>query len=92
MPNTWECPICGSNAYQRYGGVKVPAIRVDESTVPPTQTQTSMVTGKHFMCKGCSVHFGNPNLFNAENVAQRQMKNADALTKNLFQMMGITDE
>jgi hypothetical protein len=84
--------MCGSRAYQRYGGVKVPATRIDESTVPPTQSQTSMVTGKHFMCKGCSVHFGNPNLFNAVNVAQRKMKQADTLTKNLFDMIGITNE
>jgi len=27
---TWKCPICGCNAYQRYGGVTLPALKITE--------------------------------------------------------------
>ena len=60
----WSCPICGGRAYQRYGGVYVPAIRFDSSGNQVEETVRKI--NQHFMCKGCSVHFSNPKLFNGE--------------------------
>lgn len=67
----WVCPICGSNAYQRYGGVSLPAIRIDESAKPPKYKNISYKMGTHFMCKGCSVFFSNPRIFNDEHIKKR---------------------
>ena len=70
----WICPICGSNAYQRFGGVTLPAIKVDESQSPPKHEKTSYKMGQHFMCKGCSVFFSNPKLFNKVAIIQAEMR------------------
>lgn len=77
---TWICPICGCNAYQRYGGVNLPAVKiyVDEITGEEKRQSTSLRLGTHFMCKGCSVFFGNPNLFNRETMNE----NMDVLVGN----------
>ncbi len=65
MSDTWICPICGCNAYQRYGGTTLPAVKIsyDEELSEEIKTQTSFRFGTHFMCKGCSVFFSNPKLF-----------------------------
>jgi hypothetical protein len=60
---TWKCPICGCNAYQRYGGVTLPALKITEEEGKELKKQTSFRFGTHFMCKGCSVFFSNPTLF-----------------------------
>jgi len=69
---TWQCPICGCTAYQRYGGVIYPAqrISIDENGVEQKE-QTTLRMGTHFMCKGCSIFFSNPKQFNLDNIQRR---------------------
>lgn len=71
---TWECPICGCNAYQRYGGTVHAARKItkdgengEERSVP-----TSLRLGTHFMCRGCSVFFSNPKLFRADPIREKR--------------------
>ena len=77
---TWECPVCHSNAYQRYGAVPLPAKKIDGRG---NETETTVKFGGYFQCKGCSLHFSNPNLFNAANVAERQLKHTQQTLKGL---------
>ena len=77
---TWECPMCGSNAYQRYGGIRVPATQYSKNGEP---TQIHKMINQHFMCKGCSIFFGNPKLFNAKKIA---VKNYHRLTQEISKM------
>jgi len=68
----WQCPICRSRAYQRYGGVTVPAVRFYKGAGNEERRQpTTMRMGQHFMCKGCTVFFSNPKLFNLVEVEKR---------------------
>lgn len=63
--NEWECPVCGSRAYQRYGSITIPAVKfLKNKDDKEIRVDTQMKTGQHFMCKGCSVFFGNPRIFN----------------------------
>lgn len=64
--NTWVCPVCGNRAYQRYGGVYVPAVEYYNGG--KSKREILKKVGQHFMCKGCSVHFSNPKIFNAEKI------------------------
>lgn len=66
----WTCPVCRGNAYQRFGGITLPAhkIELDATTNKEKRNLILFKTGTHFMCKGCSVFFSNPNLFNKENM------------------------
>lgn len=59
MSNTWECPICYNNAYQRVSG-------------PPVGQLKSF--GQYFQCKGCSVMFANPKMFCYPNIAEKRAK------------------
>ena len=56
----WQCPICGDKRYQKYGGLDIPVIKITKGKSVPTTAHL----GQHFMCKGCSVFFSNPRLFN----------------------------
>jgi len=70
----WQCPVCGDKRYQKYGGVTVPAISIDSFNSTGTPN-TSVHMGQHFMCKGCSVFFSNPRLFNLEAIEQKKGNN-----------------
>lgn len=68
---TWECPICGGNAYQKYGGFTAPARRIKMNEGGQEEiVLTTVHMGTHFMCKGCSVFFSNPYLFNKLNIGR----------------------
>ncbi len=73
---TWECPICGDQRYQKYGGTPVTGKNQDGIV-------TTVHYGRHFMCKGCSVFFSNPRLFNAEAVAIKQMQRANKIRERI---------
>lgn len=61
----WRCPICKGRAYQKYGGYTAPAKRYSQNDDgEEIVVETTVHMGTHFMCKGCSVFFSNPRLFN----------------------------
>ena len=67
--NKWTCPVCGSNAYERHGGYPEPAFRIvtlEDGT--EIKKPIMFTTGRHFMCKGCTVFFSNPRKFNKEQI------------------------
>lgn len=67
MAGKWECPICGSNAYERHGGYPEPAFRIiTKEDGTEIKKPIMFRSGQHFMCKGCSVFFNNPNKFTRE--------------------------
>ncbi len=71
----WQCPICKCKAYQKHGTIPLPAIRTRSGKGGKTiEEDTTVKWGTHFMCKGCSVFFSNPNAFNAVAVAAKIMK------------------
>lgn len=92
MVMKWICPICGNNAYQRFGGITLPAIKVDESQSPPKHEKTSYKMGQHFMCKGCSVFFSNPKLFNKVAVDERKLRQEIAERHSLIDMVISMDK
>jgi len=67
---TWCCPVCGCSAFQRFGGHYEKGIKYGESGVSPEEI--SIKIGQHFMCKGCSVFFNNPNAFNKDKIDGRK--------------------
>lgn len=70
----WQCPICDCEAYQKFGGVPLPAIKIREIDKfgPVKMGKTTIRFGTHFMCRGCSVFFSNPKLFNSESIKEKQ--------------------
>ena len=73
MKQKWNCPVCNNKAYQRYGGVSVPASKIEEVGQDKTEiTRVHVKIGKHFICRGCSVHFSNPTLFNANTIKEKK--------------------
>lgn len=76
MSGRWNCPICHCSAYQRYGGHVEQAMSIDcGDSGAPSRKPVSIRMGTHFMCKGCSVFFSNPNLFCRENVNKKKDEN-----------------
>lgn len=67
---TWECPICGNHAYQKYGGHTEKGIRMSNGVV----SEVSIVMGRHFCCKGCSIFFSNPRIFNKTHIESQNNK------------------
>ena len=65
----WTCPICGSRAYQKWGG-KMERVSVGNSESPEYRKM-----GTHYMCKGCSVFFNNPRIFNKRATNETRANN-----------------
>ncbi|RLC28899.1 hypothetical protein DRH13_06470 [Candidatus Woesebacteria bacterium] len=61
----WNCPVCGSGAYEKHGGYNEPAYRV-QTNEQGIEVRTPIIfkRDQHFRCKGCSVFFSNPRKFN----------------------------
>ena len=70
----WQCPVCLSRAYQRVRDKAEPAKAVSGSGPSERSEKITYRMTKHFFCKGCSVMFNNPNLFNLEAVQDHQDK------------------
>ena len=88
--NKWMCPICGNRAYQKYGGITMPAVKVDDSVSPPKYEKINYKMGTHFMCKGCSVFFSNPKQFNKVAIDEKKLREAIATRHSIMDIiMGI---
>ena len=86
----WLCPVCGCPAYQRFGGNLVNAIKVTEQEDgSEVREPTTVRMGRHFMCKGCSVHFSNPKLFSRKKrvVSVEQLAAYDGWTDEQLDLM-----
>lgn len=57
----WQCPVCEDI---RYSKEYIPVPGIDQDDKP-----TIYQAGHHYECKGCSVKFGNPRLFNKLKVS-----------------------
>lgn len=79
----WQCPICDCTAYQRFGGVPLPAIKISKvggnsgKSKEETREPTTLRLGTHFMCRGCSVFFSNPRLFHADPIREKGREELD---------------
>ncbi len=49
----WQCPICGDIRYV---------------TIESEKVATGGRQSKHYMCRGCSIMFKKPHLFNVSNI------------------------
>lgn len=74
----WQCPICNGNAYQRFGGVPLPAVKISKvggksgHFKEELREPTTLRFGTHFMCRNCSVFFSNPKSFNAQAIQDKR--------------------
>ena len=66
--NKWVCPICMSRAYQNWGAKMERVTKLDGET-------SYRKMGGNFMCKGCSVFFNNPRIFNKRAVEETKTNN-----------------
>jgi len=55
---SWQCPVCGDIRYDR-DYIPVPGYSDGDSSKLKIYQASS-----YFYCKGCTVHFSNPRLFN----------------------------
>lgn len=58
MSQKWKCLVCGHDSYQRYK-IVAEGKKINEDSEEKTIFKLSQ-----FYCKGCSVVFQNPYLFN----------------------------
>lgn len=65
----------------------MPAVKIDDSVDPPHYEKTSYKMGTHFMCKGCSVFFSNPKLFNKVAVDERKLERDIAERNSLIDLI-----
>ena len=81
----WQCPICLCKAYQREGGVKLPVDKYETKSIDEVPIGCNLIVkkrstytfNKHFRCRGCSVYFDNPKLFNLAHVQQLRSNHDD---------------
>ncbi len=64
----WQCPVCGDIRYQKIAGIPVQGVYTDPEHEKFGQNKTILMGG-YFSCRGCSVHFNSPTLFNKMRIS-----------------------